>query len=76
MTYSVVIHDAEEGGYWAEIPALDGCYAQGESVEDTIDAMKAAGEARIEFLIEEGIEIPADLALQVATVTIATPSAA
>jgi hypothetical protein len=32
--YLVVVHHAEEGGYWAEVPALDGCFAQGETVEE------------------------------------------
>jgi predicted RNase H-like HicB family nuclease len=30
----VVIHEAEEGGYWAEVPALPGCYTQAESLEE------------------------------------------
>ena len=25
--YSVIIHDAEEGGFWVEVPALQGCYS-------------------------------------------------
>jgi predicted RNase H-like HicB family nuclease len=34
MTLKAVIHDAEEGGYWAEVPALPGCVTQGESIEE------------------------------------------
>lgn len=34
MTLKVVIHDAEEGGYWAEVPALPGCFTQGETLEE------------------------------------------
>ena len=30
----VVIHEAEEGGYWAEIPAIPGCATQGETLEE------------------------------------------
>ena len=29
-----VVHKAEEGGYWAEVPALSGCATQGETVEE------------------------------------------
>ena len=36
MEYSVVVHRAEEGGFWVEVPALPGCYSQGESVEETL----------------------------------------
>ena len=29
MQYSVVVHEAEEGGFWVDVPALPGCYSQG-----------------------------------------------
>jgi predicted RNase H-like HicB family nuclease len=76
MEYSIVIHEAEEGGYWAEAPALEGCYAQGESIEETLEEMKGAIESHIEFLLEDGREIPQDMGLQVARVTVSVPSAA
>ncbi len=34
MTLKAIIHEAEEGGYWAEVPALPGCMTQGESLEE------------------------------------------
>ena len=34
MTLKAIIHDAEEGGYWAEVPALPGCFTQGESMAE------------------------------------------
>jgi len=34
MTLKAIIHEAEEGGYWAEVPALPGCFTQGESIEE------------------------------------------
>ena len=33
MTLKAIIHEAEEGGYWAEVPAMPGCVSQGETVE-------------------------------------------
>ena len=33
MKLTIVIHEAEEGGYWAEVPILPGCATQGETVE-------------------------------------------
>ena len=36
MKLKVIIHKAEEGGYWAEVPALPGCVTQGESMEELI----------------------------------------
>jgi predicted RNase H-like HicB family nuclease len=60
MEYTIVIHNAEEGGYWAEVPALEGCYSQGESVEETMLNIKEAIQSHIIALQEEGIEIPKD----------------
>jgi len=34
MTLKVLIHSAEEGGYWAEVPALPGCVSQGETIDE------------------------------------------
>lgn len=34
MTLRALIHSAEEGGYWAEVPALPGCVSQGETMDE------------------------------------------
>ncbi len=36
MKIKVVIHDAEEGGFWAEVPAIPGCATQGDTFEDLL----------------------------------------
>jgi len=36
MKLKIIVHEAEEGGYWAEVPALPGCATQGESLEELI----------------------------------------
>jgi predicted RNase H-like HicB family nuclease len=36
MEYSVILHEADEGGFWVEVPALPGCYSQGETREDAL----------------------------------------
>ncbi len=36
MKLKVVVHEAEEGGFWAEVPAIPGCVTQGESFEELI----------------------------------------
>jgi predicted RNase H-like HicB family nuclease len=36
MKIVVVIHEAEEGGYWAEVPEIPGCATQGETIEELI----------------------------------------
>lgn len=34
MVLRVVVHEAEEGGFWAEVPALPGCVTQAETLVD------------------------------------------
>ncbi len=34
MVFQVVVHDAEEGGFWAEVPALPGCVTQGKTMDE------------------------------------------
>lgn len=44
MKLKVHIHKAEEGGYWAEVPAIPGCATQGESFEDLLQNIYEAVE--------------------------------
>jgi predicted RNase H-like HicB family nuclease len=34
MHFKAIVHEAEEGGYWAEVPAIPGCVTQGESLDE------------------------------------------
>ena len=60
MEYTILYHRAEEGGYWIEVPALPGCYSQGETMEDAIINIKEAIELHLAALKEESLEIPVD----------------
>lgn len=60
MEYTVIIHTAEEGGYWVEVPALPGCFSQGETIDEALANVRAAIELHLESLKEEGQEIPRD----------------
>ena len=44
MKLKVVIHQAEEGGYWAEVPSIPGCATQGESFEELLTNLYEAVE--------------------------------
>ena len=44
MKLKVVIHEAEEGGYWAEVPSIPGCATQGESFEELLGNLYEAVE--------------------------------
>ena len=36
MKLKVVVHEAEEGGYWAEVPAIPGCATQGDTFDELL----------------------------------------
>jgi predicted RNase H-like HicB family nuclease len=42
MNLKAIIHDAEDGGFWAEVPALPGCVTQGESIEEVTANLREA----------------------------------
>ena len=45
MKIKVIIHPAEEGGFWAEVPAIQGCATQGETIEELLTNLYEAVEA-------------------------------
>jgi len=42
MKIKVIVHEAEEGGYWAEVPAIPGCATQGDTVEELLQNLREA----------------------------------
>ena len=42
MKIRAIIHPAEEGGYWAEVPALPGCVTEGDTMEEVMANLKDA----------------------------------
>lgn len=42
MKIKIIVHEAEEGGYWAEVPAIPGCVSQGETLEELDDNIREA----------------------------------
>lgn len=53
MKLRVVVHRAEEGGYWAEVPAIPGCATQGETFEELLENLYEAVEGCLAVDIEE-----------------------
>jgi predicted RNase H-like HicB family nuclease len=53
MKIKVIIHEAEEGGYWAEVPAIPGCATQGETFEELLKNLYEAVEGCLSVDIEE-----------------------
>jgi predicted RNase H-like HicB family nuclease len=75
MEFTVLVYKAEEGGYWAEVPSLPGCYSQGETVEETMKNIKEAIEAHILALKEEEEKVPAEEDFIIARVNVAESAA-
>jgi antitoxin HicB len=58
VKYPFVIYPAEEGGYVAEVPALRGCLAQGETLEETLNELAAVTELWIDTAERHGEKLP------------------
>ncbi|NCO36128.1 MAG: HicB family protein [Armatimonadetes bacterium CG2_30_59_28] len=71
MEYSVVLHEAEEGGYWAEVPALSGCFSQGETVEQAMRNIRSAIVSHLAALTEDHRPIPQEGGILFARVAVA-----
>jgi predicted RNase H-like HicB family nuclease len=52
MKLKVVVHDAEEGGFWAEVPAIPGCATQGETFEELLQNLYEAVEGCLSVDLE------------------------
>ncbi|OQW91516.1 MAG: HicB family protein [Thiotrichaceae bacterium IS1] len=63
MKLKILIHPADEGGFWVEIPALRGCVSQGETLEE---ALLNIQEAAVGWL-----EVATELALRGTTAQVA-----
>jgi len=53
MKINVVIHKAEEGGYWAEVPTIPGCATQGDSFQELLKNLYEAVEGCLSVDIDE-----------------------
>lgn len=59
-TYTILIHPAEadETGFWVEIPALPGCFTRGDTVEQCIERAREAVACHVESLVRDGEPVP------------------
>jgi predicted RNase H-like HicB family nuclease len=53
MKIKVVVHEAEEGGFWAEVPAIPGCATQGETFEELVKNLHEAIEGCLSIDVAE-----------------------
>lgn len=58
VSYIVKINPASEGGYWAEVPALPGCFTQAETIEEATTMLREAIELYLAGLTRRGEQFP------------------
>lgn len=66
MKIKVIVHEAEEGGYWAEVPAIPGCATQGDTYEELIKNLHEAIEACLSVDVEQPKSAGKDRVLEIA----------
>lgn len=60
LTYTVIVGRGQPGevAYWAEVPALPGCFTDGRTLDETLANAKEAIELYLSLLIDQGRPIP------------------
>ena len=53
MKLKVVVHNAEEGGFWAEVPAIPGCMTQGDTLDELLQNLYEAVEGCLSVDVDE-----------------------
>ena len=53
MKLKVVVHEAEEGGFWAEVPSIPGCATQGDSFDELLSNIYEAVEGCLSVDIQD-----------------------
>lgn len=56
QNYIVVIHEDPDGGFWGEVPALPGCYSQGETIDELKCNIREAISGVLEVMRDQGRE--------------------
>jgi len=65
MKLKIIVHSAEEGGYWAEVPAIPGCASQGETMEDLLENIQEAIEGCLSVDVQPLQETPDGRVLEI-----------
>lgn len=66
MKLKVIIHEAEEGGFWAEVPAIPGCLTQGESMQELIQNLYDAIEGCLSIDMDKIVLKQTDTVMELA----------
>ncbi len=64
--YNAIVHEAEEGGYWAEVPELPGCVTEADTLDELNEMLKKAIAGYLEVAAENNVTIERSALMQVA----------
>lgn len=70
MEYTILVHQAEEGGFWSEVPVLPGCYSKGETIDEALHNAKEAIESYLIALKEDLVAAPIEESLFIGKVKV------
>jgi len=65
MTLKVIVHEAEEGGFWAEVPAIPGCATEGDTLEELMQNVREAVEGCLSAEVVEPEHAEKDRVLEI-----------
>lgn len=66
MKLKVIIHEAEEGGFWAEVPSIPGCATEGDDFEELLKNLYEAVEGCLSVDLSSIEMTPKDRLLEIA----------
>jgi predicted RNase H-like HicB family nuclease len=66
MKVKAIVHEAEEGGYWAEVPAIPGCATQGDTYDELLRNLTEAIEGCLSVDVEEPSVTSKDKIIEIA----------
>jgi len=65
MKLKVIVHEAEEGGFWAEVPELRGCATQGETFKALLENIHEAVEGCLSVQLPPSQAMPSERELEI-----------
>ncbi|MDE0145387.1 MAG: type II toxin-antitoxin system HicB family antitoxin [Nitrospira sp.] len=66
MKLKVIIHEAKEGGYWGEVPAIPGCATQGDTFDELLSNLYEAVEGCLSVDVQNIEVSPKDKVMEIA----------
>ncbi len=66
MKIRAIVHEAEEGGYWAEVPAIPGCATQAETLDELMQNLREAIEGCLSVEVEPPKKMAKDRVVEIA----------